>query len=719
METNFLKLYLDANKTLAKTLVVKSQASIDSINDYLKLQFGTAAVDLYDPTSWKYYRHIAGEYHPTDESMTITSLDTLESIVFSKATLAVHVETAKAYSYGTRYYYSLLDQYPEQEQLILGILYPCDIQVAIDAEDGSILSYPKSLVEPQELTLITELEGYIKRYLIRWHVKAFGLSDTLYNTAQMAVMYLNILPRLLNLRLNRCHTNEVHSFHIREYLASHGRLDRYLPYLTLKQALYLYRNIRYIERNSGKVEQFKELVDHILTERRIPLNEFTVRQLASFDDQYYSDINIRRKAVNPQFNVPEKTYFDTTELFDKEAPLVYNNPSYLDQYDLKIVKTLQASSSSVLQSKDLESSMVDYGDMVPDTLESVLLHTWAHLANKGIYTAVINFKDPKTLRDYQLSVEDAYIYMLYVSCQSIGLNIDILPYVINIKQRRIELPSIQQLTAITPDRYALSSVAQRLLSGQPSIGLVQSVNGFFNLGHAIYEEALYHWYLLSNTHHLEIRGYIQGMIHQLYEVEYLTLTSGTMPMNQWLFNHNLPEYSYDTAQANELIKVLFKTATGLNTDNTKLLSNIQKALVGVLKELSSYSVQFITEINQSKIIPAYWAAIRVGRSYGALAHQPYVEANVRVIETHGQSDHSVTMDIALLNDTVTQVLESAIFVDMGVVNTEVQRISHTCEFYFAPYQITVDNQFDTVMLGYDHYSTLTVEQLNLLTQLNP
>ncbi len=719
METNFLKLYLDANKTLAKTLVVKSQACIDSINDYLIMRYGSTAVDLYDPSTWVYYRHIAGEYHPLDVMMTVTSLDTLESIVFSKASLAVHRETAKAYAYGSRYYYSLLDQYPDQEQLILGILYPCDIQTAINAEDGSILSYPKDLVEPQELTLISELEGYIKRYLIRWHVKAFALSDNLYNTSHLALLYLSILPRLLNMRLKRCHTNEVHSFHIREYLASHGRLDRYLPYLTLKQALYLYRNIRYIERNSGKVHQFKELVDRILTERRIPLNEFSIRQLASFDDQYYSDINIRRKAVNPQFNVPEKTYFETSELFDKELPLAYNNPSYIDQHQPRIVKSLQASSSSVLQSKDLESSMVDYSDMVPDTLESVLLHTWAMLSTKGLYTAVINFKDPKTLRDYQLSAGEAYIYMLYIAAKSIGIDVQHLPSVINTKQRRLVLPSVYDLTAITPDRYALQTIAQRLLDGQPSLGLIQSVSAFFDKSYQIYDEALYHWYLLSNTHHLEERGYIQGMIHQLYEVEYLELETASTTMDQWLFNHNLPVYNYDTAQANELIKSLFTASTGLVTDSTKLLSNIQHALISVLKELGSYSVQFITEINLSKIIPAYWAAIRVGRSYGKLIHRPYVPMHVRVIETHGCSSQTTTMDLCVFQDEIKGSLKSAIWANMGIVNTEVQRIKHHYEAYFPPYTITVNNEADSVMLGHAQYAALTLEQKNLLLNLIP
>lgn len=719
METNFLKLYLDANKTLAKTLVVKSQASIDLINDYIKLIYGIGAVDLYDPTSWKYYLNISGEYHISDQQMLIASLDTLEEIVFSKATLAIHLETAKAYQYGTRYYYSLLNQYPEQEQLILGILYPCDINTAVVAEEGTILSYPSYLVEPQELTLIDELSDHIKRYLIRWNVQAFGLSDNLYNAAQHGILYLNILPKLLNLRLQRCHTYQVHSFHIREYLASHNGLDRYLPFLTLKQALYLYRNIRYLERNSGTVEQFKELVDHLLTERRIPLNEFSVRQLSSFDDIYYNELSIRRKAVNPQYNVPEKAYFPVEELYNKELPLVYGNIEYLDHHQAAITHKLQTSPSSVLQTKDLESSMIDYSDSIPDTLESVLLHLWAQLANKGLYTAIINFKDPKTLINYQLSAEDTFIYMLYVSCQSIGLNIETLPNYINIKQRRLILPTTLELTNITDPRYTLLPIAERLLSNQPNLGLIQSIPSFFDIGYTIYQEAFYHWMLLSNTHHMERRGYIQGMVHMLYDIEYLQLSSGQQPMDEWLFNHNLPVYEFDATQANELVTALFKAATGLSTDDTRLLKNIQSALISILSQLSSYSIQFIKEINASRIIPIGWAAIRVGRSYGVLKHNHYNEVNVRVVDVAGRGTMTYKSETSFLNElhTTDQRLTSLISVPVGAVTTTVQSVQQAYEAYFPAYEITVENEADPVVLGYDNYVALTDEQKQLVFTL--
>jgi hypothetical protein len=55
--------YLDDTFKLASTLTIKSQDSIDRINELLTLQYGNNAVDVNDPSSWKYYLNICGEYH--------------------------------------------------------------------------------------------------------------------------------------------------------------------------------------------------------------------------------------------------------------------------------------------------------------------------------------------------------------------------------------------------------------------------------------------------------------------------------------------------------------------------------------------------------------------------------------------------------------------------------------------------------------------------------
>lgn len=718
METNFLKLYMDANITLAKTLVIKSHTNIDTINDFIKLKYGTSAVDSYDPRSWKYYLNIAGEYHPTDVPMMVTSLDTLEDIVFSKQTLAIHTATRKAYAYGTRYYYSLVERYPDQEHLILSIITPCDLETAIAADEGTILSYPQHLVEPQELTLMDELEGFIKRYQVRWDVKAFRISNSLYTTAQQSLLYLTIVPKLLNLRLKRCRTNEAHSFHIREYLASHGRLDRYLPYMTLKQSLFLYRNIRFIERNSGSVEQFRMLVDHLLSERRIPLNELSIRQLSTFDEAYYNDITVRRKALNPQFNVPERDYFTLPQLFTKEIPLTYGNDKYYKADAERTIAQLRHSDSSVIQTKDLESSMVDYNDSLPDTLAVVLLREWAHLSQTGFYQAIVNFKDPKTLTARSLTADDAFVYMVYISLMSIGVHPVTIPTYVNLKQRRLTLPTVAELLSTT-ENDRLTAVATDLLDRQPVIEKLYSIDGFFQLGYTLHQESVRHWFLQSNTHDLYRRGYVSNMVYSLYEDSCLPLVSGNTPIATWLTAKNLPTYNYDYAQANELIKEIFERSTGLTVDNTRVLKNIQNALISALSELSSYSIQFMREINASRIVPVGWPAQRIGHVMASQHTTRYAPANVTMIAATGSVRHTITINPCVEhNFSAPRIHQQAAHrIDTKSNVLQYRRHHHRLDCYFTGPRITVPNS--PIFIGYDHYIALTPEQKQSLISIYP
>lgn len=723
---SFLKSYLDLNLRLVKTMTIKSLTSADCINDDLLLKYGQNAVDLNDPYSWKYFLNISGEYHPLDTPMVVTSLDTLEEITFNKENLKSHTATAQAYEYGSRYYYSLLNKYPLQEQLILGILYPADIHQAVSSDDGSILSYPNELVEPQEQTLIPELEVFIKRHMGRWNVKSFSLSDTLYDTSYHAILYLSLLPKLMNLRLARCHTTEAHSFHIREYLASHGRLDKYLPYMTLKQSLYLYRNIRFIERNIGKNATLDELIQKILTDRQIPIAEYSIRQLSSFDTSFYPEIRARRKPLNDQYNVSEMSYLSTAVLYEKEDLLVSGNKRFHEKSAKEEDRLLKTSRSSVIKTKDLESNMVDYNDAVPDPLETVLLRHWMSSVSRGQYIAYSSFKDPKTSDIRSLYVKDSLIYFVYLGLRSAGIDVKTVPKFVNTRARRRALPTLQgMLDIVDGNLESLKETAVDLLSKQPAIGVCRSTRAFFEQGNLIYEESKRHWYLLSNTHDLEYRGAIEAMINLFYEDQIISLDVTDEDISSWLVRNNLPVYSYTTGQAQELMVNIFNSATGLLYDNTKLLKNIQKNMLSLLTDLTSYSIQIIREINDSKIRPLNWAAIRFGSMRLDFIGESFADINSRVerVDTEtvsvsdpiGEYPTIVRWENSLKRDIDVTVKTGISIENDYVMNIDIPLPRKFIEMSYADNakQLNVSSRY----FGEEVYLALTVEQQQQLKSL--
>lgn len=594
---------------LAKLIVIKFADTATLINDAIRLRYGPDSVNDHDPASWKYYLHLAGEYHPTDEPMYIHSLDTAEQILFSKEMLAIHDATRQAYQRLEADYYRLVKRYPTQESLMRGILFPVDIDQAISADDGSILTYPTELVEHREYTLIQDLETWIKSYLIRWNVQSFMTSDTLYVPAYQAVLYLNLVQRIYNLRNRRIHTNEVHSFHLRCYLASHGRLDQYYDYLTEEQLLFLYRNIRFIERHAGNKSVFDSLIHKLLTKRQIPIAEYTLRQKNELADDWYPRYHLRKSPLNTEYNVPEKNYYSLEELADKETSLTPGNQDYWDTRYRSIEKKIQNSGHAVMVTKDLESFMYDYTDAVPHPLSEILLNEWAYYAHSGLYRSIITVKNPIKTELIGFTTDKALVYYMYLAARHLGLDVDTLPTVMaySISRRHDAtwdgVSDIASLSTLR-NRY---QIAQMLYQAVPQPTQHYSTQQFFTYAHRLYEARVAEWIYQSNIGDLYEQGEVAAMIQRMYYHTKLdfhmhpVLNPDQLSMNEWLFANNLPHDTFNRDDRETLMAEIFNKATGYNINHTKVLAYVQKAMISIMKQLSSYSVQFITQINTSSI----------------------------------------------------------------------------------------------------------------------
>ena len=359
MSSNHYQIYLNQVQQLAETITIKSSDTAEALNRFVT-EVHRFPVEPLDPKSWKYYLNLAGEYHDVDTPMYVVSMDTLSKIIFSKENLKLHRATAKGYAYGTRQYRELVAQYPDQEMLILGILYPVDLDKAITAPDWTILGYPSQLVESNEYSFIPKLQNWINGVQTRWTNSQYGISDALYPASVLGILYLNLVPTILNLRLEACRTNEAHSFHVRQYLGSHGLLDGYIEHMTTKQALFFYRNIAYIERNVGKREVFEWLVEHIMTERYLPIAEYTMRHdLSQQPDELYPTPLFKKKALNMGYGSDVTDAVSLERMLDKQDKVARDNPKYKEEMAPRIKKSMENSLSNVVATKMLESSVVD------------------------------------------------------------------------------------------------------------------------------------------------------------------------------------------------------------------------------------------------------------------------------------------------------------------------------------------------------------------------
>lgn len=590
---------------LAKTLVFKNLATALTINAELKA-IGFAVSDE-DYHSWKYYLNLAGRYHARDAIMTVTSLDTLQTIEFTVENLQQHRATAVAYAFGSRYYEELVSRYPDQESLILRILNPIDIDTAIAADDGKILWYNPSLVEENETNFIPELQQYLDNILARWNVAAYQITDDLYVPAFLAMVYSFLPIGIMNIRNANCHTRYAHSFHIREFLTSHGNLTEFLDFLTKKQLLWLYRNIRFILRHPGRQETLDWLIDNILTPRGIPLAQWDmVHNLHDQPDELYPEVLFERTPMNfgYHFNGSDTKTIDV--MLDDEQSLASGNPRVRDEVEIDIRQQMSTSFRNEYRTKVLESDMIDWTDAVVFPFADFILNHWIFLSQNNRYNTFIDFDDPRTGEPTILSVRDAVTVFFYVFNKQNGHLLSEIPEIEAKLIRRFQIPTVSEIRSIT-EAYYLPQTTLDVLLDLPPIGTYISRQAFRDGMRLCHSALLKQWFVWAQIHNYNGRGQAEIAALRCYHDIRVTLGNepdgsiGSRSYEQWFSDKGMPYWNYSAYECEVVAKEILTKCTGADLSDETSLKEIQSALIRLMARLSSYTVQWIVKINQGHI----------------------------------------------------------------------------------------------------------------------
>ena len=609
MSSALYDLFLEQSFALAKTLVIKSEASADAQNK--ELQARGFLVDPDRPETWRYYKHLAGEYHSVDTPMQVTSLDTLQTIDFTKENLLVHRATAKAYSYGTPYYHKLVTDFPLQEALILGIVNPVPIEQALKAADHTILWWDRALVEANETNLISGLETWIRAFFYRIHVKGYAVYQDLYEPARQALMFSKLPSVILRIRLENCHTRYTHSFHIWTYLAGKGKLDRYRELLTKEQALWLYRNINYINHHAGEAATFELLVENLLTKRGIPLAAYTLEHQT---EHMVEELYPRNVFVAQPVNFPDSQNSlqrGVEEVLADELPLALENPRWFDHYLEQTEYEMSRNAISSVPTKVNESKAVDRSDSRAFRFQDILLNEWMHLSLKKRYNVMLSFQNPGSGEGFTLPARDSFVLYLYCWFRGQGKTLVHLPWLYAKHVRLLETPDLTDLRAVCSRRVVPDSILQAMYKDLPAIGVVVSTATFYDTCQEVYRSVLWQWDLATRQEHLLARGQVENVAHRFYGDVECDFGHDRL-YTEWFRDRGL--YMEDLSQKDyqKMALDILDQATGQDLARRFTMKEIHSAMLALTAQLSSYTIQFISTMSESPVRPLDAPLTRVG-----------------------------------------------------------------------------------------------------------
>lgn len=596
----YYRLYIKSIIKLVATLVIKSSYTADMMNRRL-LKAGIA-VDLNDPTTWKYYRNNAGLYHSSNVMMQVTSLDDNTIIDFTQANLKIHAATRKEYTYGSSYYKELVAAYPNQQMLINGIINPIDIGTAIQAADHTILKYDASLVEASEQQLIPDIQRYITHCFKRWDNSDYALFEPFYYPAFLGILYTRLPQVVINSRKAVCKTDQAHSYHLRQYISSFNEaVGNEFDLMTLKQKLFTYRNIRYLNLNLGRGETFDLITQKYLTDRGFSLAGYDLEH-----DYERLTIDLKplvvfvRKTINGIEPAMGSSVKSPQELLELETPLARDNIVIQDDVVEDVFAEMNKFKGNKLKTKVLESNVVDRTDAEPFTLTEVLLNHWIYLSHYSRFNSVVVFTNPANGDLYRLSVKNAFIFYLYAYNRSIGQKLSHVPIVNARRVRRIPLPTKAKLMSMTTRKKVPEYYIDYILDTQVQIGTYVSIEAFRDTCKEIQALML---------HHRDMRNYngdykAEGELHAIIDHCYMDIRidlAGEMNYDNWLNSVGIDITGMGDLEFSMMADQIFNTATGSNLSNATRVREVHAAMLRVMTALSSYTVQYIGQINDSPI----------------------------------------------------------------------------------------------------------------------
>lgn len=706
MENKYYQLYTDSIMELAGSLVIKSHMAALAINSWVDIATNEV-YDLHDLKTWKYYKNISGQYFGSDTVMTVTSIDSLETIVFSKENLQFHAATKKAYEFGSTYYKELVDLYPEQEQLIRGILYPADIDEAVLAPEGAILSYPASLVEPTEPSTIPKLQEFIYGYYKRWENNQYDNTDNLYRTAFLAVLYAFLPSAIENIRKQACLTYEAHSYHVKQYLASHSQLDKYLPYMTRKQAMFFYHNLSMIEKNNGKQEIFDKLLEKVFTDRQLPLGHFSLRHSTeAMPESLVPVVVFDKQPLNTEKNIDSIDQYTLSQVLDIEDVIVPNNVNYREeQQRLSAVLTANTHTPN-LPTKLLQSTVVDYSGSEHFKLSDIALNHWLYLTQLNLYGAFVTVTIPSSGAKYTLSAKDAFSFYAYALCKGFGLEINKLPVVTANRVQRLPMTPLASLREVCLPQFVPDEWLTGIIGTMPAAVRMISVDSFRTHVENLFVAANEQYARVVFEEKMTARGQKEAAACRLWQTNNYYL--GDYPnqnYQSWFEERNIILDELSREQYTELAGLIFSEAVGENLASVITLKDIQRAMANIFLDLSSYSIQIGLNINSGPMLDVCFPAIRTDdpdtSTEGALY---YIIPTALPVDVKITSEHDVEWDI--VKDTEFTAQQIALDKEMTYPLQSVSYGTHQNSNLVYP-EITIERNY-AIGVGFDCEVNLTV-----------
>lgn len=605
MLDNDFKIYCQSNIDLAKSIVIKVESAAKLIN--LDLLSRGEDVDFSDPHSWKYYVNLNGEYYvgnsikedTSDNMMKIRTTEDGSLVDLTKANLAANPLTKANYDL---YVNRLAEAYPLQENFIYRINKPIDINAAVDAEEFQILFYDNALVASNEITLMDKVQRWIYNFRDRWFKEDFQISDRYYVASFLAVMYQKLPLAIMGFRHEACGTPEVDQYHLWNYLNDHYELGKYRDYLSIKQALWLYRNMVDIQRNAGKKRVFSALLENITRPKNLVANKFDFVKADSQDllNGRGEGEYLKREYLDSSIDLTEQPTEDPQAVLYKTRDKALKNRAELSADQQELIEKGRYELKDQLPTGIIEFEL---GSATLAQLANDIkyrIEYWLYLSTLNMYNTNYAFDIPNSGRII-LNAKDAFILYEYARYARNGVHVETIDPIVAKSVISFDPSiSIAMFRSNVPEEYVSDDfITQTLANRIPSITVTNSVT-LEEYAEAVIQRRIRHKLSIDNLTRLNYRAHHENVIEGIYDDYTCVLEPVGTTFNDWLASKRINRFSLTNFDWQTVMLDTLFQCTGIDPDNLGVGVS-KSAMIEIIDRLTSYNLIVVNGVDGTLI----------------------------------------------------------------------------------------------------------------------
>lgn len=636
--------YIKQTIMFTNSLVIKSLGAAIAVNRGVVYIEGVNTKISADKTTWKYFLNISGQKHFTNSDVQVYVIETGAKEPLSKELLETYPVTKKELLNNGDYYKDLIEEYPLDKLFIHGCLYPVDIQTAISAPDGTILNYNSNYIESNEASLIKELNKFTTNFFKRWYIREYTLVDELYMATLLATLYTAIPNKIINIRLSKVMTPEVHSFHMEHFFRSNFDIWEQVQVLSPASRMWLYKNLRYLRKHIGKNSTLNKIIEKLFSSNSVGLGSYIIRtqdvevnrqnkyadskSIPLADSVYYRPDNVLSGVkLNSYYESDNNKTMDIETVLNLEINMLKNKNGINSSADREkyivanATKTLNSSNRDRQNTKIIEFSSSKLFKMYGSDIYKVILDHWVFFLQNNVVEYSIEYVDPNTNKIYAVNPKQALLIMLKY-----------LLYITN--NPKLKLTNLHYNYVLNPNRDILYSILYKMHEDGLTDKLVNMLYNLYPKADkylASVEETCEYikssvdfytacWFLDSNSGAMNVSSNIKHILQlaTTYGAYRLTDVEGGLSIDELLLNEGIEieiNTEYDIISS---IETLFKAAVLIDVDVKTEMDNSINLYIELINKLTSYTVQAINSKTEEEKVFVYYNNTDVYRTYNGI-----------------------------------------------------------------------------------------------------